>query len=245
MAVAASAYHRAQIRTEARYLRPATLPEGHAYAVCAHGDYDPGFVFEDLTIENHGAEDLYVARVGSEALAGIERNVVPAKSGDIIGRLKIAGEVDGFVVHNAQGSGGSSQWQAQYALTAKQNSGGEVGHPGAGEFVVRATPPVNDTRTITLTARERITVTYFETWTKVPASGAACALSAAVPSGNLLSATNINVAGLTTVLLQSHPLTATVARRDLDPGQSITLTLVGAIGLTPGDLLVMIGTVRR
>jgi len=215
---------------------PAQLGEGKVWAIGAYGDKDPGYVFGEATIRNTGTRTIYVGRTLSEALSGTDRIAIAASAGDV----RIEAEWDGLVVYNANGSGGGCDFAVFGRLLAKQNSG-RVGRPGLGEFVVRATPVNNATTVYTVYARAKITLTYVKTWTKSPASGAACTLAAAGPGGNLLSAATVDVTALTTVTYQSQTLTATTSRLDLNPGDAVTLTVVGANGLTPGDLLVALG----
>lgn len=220
--------------------RPSTLAEGHVYVYGAGGDFDPGFVLEDVLITNDGGEDLFVATTLTGAV-GTARGKVLATTGT----RRIEGPVDSIVLHNAQGSGGVAQWDIQARRTAIRNVGKAAGHPGHGELHRRATPVANATTPYTLTVRQRLTITSCKTWTKVPASGATCTLAVSARGNNLLSAATVNVTTLTTVTLQSHALTATAAHLDLEVGDTITLTVVGGAGLTPGDLLAALGYTLR
>lgn len=241
MTVEHAAYRQAQVFTEPWFLTPGSIAEGHCLAIGPYGDHDPGFVVVDGILRVAGAEDIYVARTLTEAVSGTARFLVPATTGE----LELRGEIDQIILHNAQGSGGATSCRLHGALTARRNSGKEAGHPGHGELVARATPVANATTVYTLSVRRKLTVSAVKTWTKVPASGAACTAAVAGGGNNLLSAASINVAALTTVTLESHTLTAEPANLDLDPGDSITITVVGGVGLTPGDLLVAIGYTLR
>ena len=233
MSIEHAAYRTAQVFTEPYFLTPTTIAEGKAVVIGGYGDHDPGYVLVDGILRNVGAKPLYVARTLTEAVSGAARCVLPATTGE----LEIRGELDQLVLFNANGSAGSTDALFQAAATARKNSKKAGGHPGVGEYVVRATPVANATTIFTVTPRYPITVTGVKTWAKTPASGATCTAAVAGPAGNLLSAATIDVTGLTTVTLQAAALTATTARLDLAPGDPITITIIGGVGLTPGDLL--------
>lgn len=234
------AYRQGQVGSAPFFLTPAQIGEGRVCAIGAYGDHDLQYVFDETVLANLGAEGIYIGRTLSDALAGTSRLNLAAPGGDLPSLTPLSGEHDALYVYNAQGSGGTADISLHGRLLPRRNSGG-VGHPGNGEFVVRATPVANATTVFTITVRAKITVTFAKTWSKVPASGAACTLAIAGPGGNLLLAATVDVTGLTTVTYQTQALTATVSRLDLDPGQTITLTVVGGSGLTPGDLLVALG----
>ena len=228
-------FRSAGVRSAAWMHTPAQLGEGLVWAVGPYGDKDPGQVFDRARIRVTGTKPIYVAPTLSEVLSGTDRISIAASA-----ELPIEGEHDALYIYNPNGSGGGADFFLQARRLAIRNSK-SWGHPGNGEFVVRATPVNNATTVYTAYARAPITLSYVKTWTKAPASGAACSLAVAGPSGNLLSAATVDVTALTTVTYQSQTLTATTSRLNLDPGHAVTLTVVGANGLTPGDLLVALG----
>lgn len=233
MAVDHPAYRAAGVFTEP-FVHNATIGEGLAVVLGPKGDRDPGFVLSDLVLYNTGAKDLYVAPTLTEAVSGEAR--YPMATGSAI-PLELAADIDQLVLFNANGSAGSTTAKLSASRTARRNSGREAGHPGNGEFVIRATPVANNTVVYSVTPRKPITLSAFKTWSKVVPSGAACTAALASGGKNLLSVATIDLTALTTVTLQSHTLTATVADRNIDAGVPITLTIVGGAGLTPGDLL--------
>lgn len=218
---------------------PPQLTEGKVWAVGAYGDRDPVNVLDRLLARNRGTRAFWIGRTLSEVLSGNDRISIAGAE-----PIPLEGEWDAVYIYNPQGSGGAVDLDLQGRQLVKQNSG-NVGVPGAGEFVVRATPVANATTVFTVYARAKITLSFVKTWTKVPAFGAACTMAVAGPGGNLLSAANISVAGLTTVTYQSATLTGTTSRLDLNPGDPVTITIVGGVGLTPGDLLVALGWAFR
>lgn len=211
------------------------LGEGKLYAVGAYGDVDPGYVLDKVLIRNRGSRAFYVGKTPSEALAGVNRiSLLGAEP------LPLEGQCDALYIYDPQGSGGTIDADITAKQTRLQNSG-RVGHPGCGEFGVRCTPVANATTVFTLYARAKLTLTHIKPWTKVPASAAACTAAFAGPGGNLLTATNIDVTALASVTYAAQTLTATASRLDLNPGDPITITIVGALGLSVGDLFFGLG----
>lgn len=237
--LAHNAYVNGGVDSAADYHTVPSIGEGELYGIGAYADKDPGYVLKKVLAVNRGTRSLWLGRTPSLALAGNDRKELKTTES-----LPCEGKVDTLWIYNAQGSGGAAALDFQWDQTNKQNSG-RVGNPGYGEIGVRATPTANATRTIRVIARANCTLSFVKTWTKVPASGAACTFTVAGPGGNLLAAVSVDVTGLTTVTYQTQALTATTSRLDLNPGDEITITIVGALGLTPGDLLIVLGWTLR
>lgn len=233
------AYRNGQVGSAAWFYTLPQLGEGKVWAIGKHGDKDPGYVLDCLIARNTGTLPYWIGRTLSDALSGYDRISIEA---DV--PLPFEGEHDALYIYNPQGGGGTIDGDLTARQLPRRNSG-HVGVPGNGEFVVRATPVANATTVFTITVRAKITLSFCKTWTKVPASGAACTMAVAGPGGNLLTATTVNVAALTTVTYETQALTATASRLDLNPGDQVTITIVGANGLTPGDLLVALGWTLR
>lgn len=229
------AYRAAQVASEPFLYTSASIGEGTALVIGPCGDKDPGSVLADLRVAVTGGEDLLVGRTLTEALSSTDRYAVPASSGT----LDVFAEVDQLVCLNVQGSGGATAVKLSGARTPKRNSKTRGGHPGHGEFVVRATPVANDTVSYTVTAPHDLVLTACKTYSKTVPSGSSCRVHLEdQDNANLLSGFFVDATGLTTVTLQSHTLTATSTRLVIGAGETITIRIVGGAGLTPGDLLV-------